>query len=240
MHKSFKLQIPKPCQEQWYNMQEDLQGRFCNSCQKSLIDFTGFSDAELKDWFMKNQGKSCGRFKPEQLDRLIHIKPRYSITDKFRPSLIMASLLTFLSFPKLSSANIPHLYPMVQLDEGKFFKNDVLDTLDEGFVILKGKVTDRGDKLPIIGASIMVKGSKITTFTDRNGYFELKLNKKEFNHKVFLDLKYIGYKTKSVKVNLKKANAVLIEMKMDSFILGELAIIKQPTFFDWIAQLFNG
>ena len=240
MDENFKIQISNPCHEKWGEMIDNNTGKFCNSCQKSVVDFTNFSDCELRSWFIQNKGKSCGRFKPEQLDHLIHVKPNYAIS-RFKPSLIAASLLALLSFPKLVNANIPSSYPTFQADNKKSLKENVLEgNSEDGFVMVQGKVIDGDDKLPIIGATVMIKGSKITTVTDRNGKFEFKLNRKEFKNKIFLDLRYIGYETKHVKVKLVRDEVIFIKMKMDSYVLGGLAIIKQPTFLERISQLLNG
>jgi len=240
MDENFKIQISNPCNEKWGEMIDNNTGKFCNSCQKSVVDFTNFSDCELRSWFIQNKGKSCGRFKLEQLDRLIHVKPNYAIS-RFKPSLIAASLLALLSFPKLINANISSSYPTFQTDNKKSLKENVLEgNSEDGFVTVQGKVIDGDDKLPIIGATVMIKGSKITTVTDRNGKFEFKLNRKEFKNKIFLDLRYIGYETKHVKVKLVRDEVIFIKMKMDSYVLGGLAIIKQSTFLERISQLLNG
>lgn len=77
MEANYKITIPKPCHEDWDKMVPDQTGRFCNSCAKSVVDFTGMKTAEIQDYFIKNQGrKVCGRFKTEQLDSIIIQIPR--------------------------------------------------------------------------------------------------------------------------------------------------------------------
>jgi len=51
MPSKFKIQISKPCHEEWEGMQTNLNGKFCGSCQKSITDFTYFTDAALKHVF---------------------------------------------------------------------------------------------------------------------------------------------------------------------------------------------
>jgi hypothetical protein len=240
MPSKFKIQISNPCHEEWEGMHLHTNGKFCGSCQKSVIDFTSFTDTELKRWFTENQGKSCGKFKPEQLDRLISVKENYRL-NRFKPNLIAASLLAFLSFPKLANANISLSYPTFQTDNKKSLKDDVLkENVEDDFVTIRGKVIDKGDKLPLIAVSIRVKNSKIGTTTDRNGEFELRLDRKQFKDKVILDIRYIGFESKELKVNLNKNDVIFVKMKMDQSILGGFAIINQPTFLERIAQLLNG
>ena len=53
-------------------MTPDKTGRHCNSCAKSVVDFTGMSDEEVKHFFLKNEDeKVCGRFKQTQLHRIV-------------------------------------------------------------------------------------------------------------------------------------------------------------------------
>lgn len=50
-------------------MQPAEQGRFCDSCRKTVIDYTAFSDRELIKHLRKIPEASCGRFRNEQLNR---------------------------------------------------------------------------------------------------------------------------------------------------------------------------
>lgn len=52
-------------------MQVDTVGRFCQSCQKSVIDFTSKSDDEIKTFLKDKQGEQlCGRFHAHQVERI--------------------------------------------------------------------------------------------------------------------------------------------------------------------------
>lgn len=74
MNKYYSLRIPKPCQEDWNLMTPKEKGRFCSSCEKTVIDFTVMSDHEVKEFLIQNQGKKlCGHVNTSQLD-LIHVK----------------------------------------------------------------------------------------------------------------------------------------------------------------------
>ena len=47
MSKKIQLEIPEPCNKNWDKMTPFDKGRFCDSCQKAVVDFTGMSDAQL-------------------------------------------------------------------------------------------------------------------------------------------------------------------------------------------------
>lgn len=68
MESNFKINIPKPCHEDWNQMTPEETGRFCSSCAKSVVDFSEMKSAEIQDYFIKHQGqKICGRFRNEQI-----------------------------------------------------------------------------------------------------------------------------------------------------------------------------
>jgi len=88
----------------------------------------------------------------------------------------------------------------------------------------KGKVTgiitdEKGE--PIIGANIKVKGASIGTITDVNGMFSI-----EVAQGATLDVSYIGYNTKEVKVVSSSLNIQLAE---DTQNLDEVVVVAYGT-----------
>jgi len=66
-----KISIPEPCHENWGAMTPNEQGRFCGSCQKTVVDFTNFNAEDIQNYFTKHYGqKVCGRFKNQQLSAI--------------------------------------------------------------------------------------------------------------------------------------------------------------------------
>lgn len=64
-----KVSIPQPCSEDWSAMKIGLHTRFCDSCQKNVMDFTQKSRQEILEYLLENLGKKvCGRITPGQLD----------------------------------------------------------------------------------------------------------------------------------------------------------------------------
>jgi len=79
MPKQFQLKIADPCHENWEKMTPSEKGKFCGSCQKQVIDFTGMTDTQLAAFFKKpSTGSTCGHFLGDQLDRKITI-PRKEV-----------------------------------------------------------------------------------------------------------------------------------------------------------------
>jgi hypothetical protein len=72
----FSINVAKPCHQNWEDMIPNGEGRHCNECSKTVVDFTNYSDAELVAYFSNLQGKVCGRFRASQLSRSLHIPPQ--------------------------------------------------------------------------------------------------------------------------------------------------------------------
>lgn len=85
--------------------------------------------------------------------------------------------------------------------------------------IIKGKVTDQKGE-PLIGASVMYKGTNIGTVTDVNGEFSL-LKKAENKQ---LTAQYIGYDP--VEVPVDTSRTMLIAMNEDQKGLSEVVVVR--------------
>jgi hypothetical protein len=71
MKKQFKLSVPEPCHEDWSTMTPKEKGRFCQSCSKTVVDFTQKSKEEIQQYLSDHFGKRvCGHFRREQLDTI--------------------------------------------------------------------------------------------------------------------------------------------------------------------------
>jgi len=73
-------------------------GRYCNSCQKSVIDFTAKTDEEIQQFFIHNFGQSvCGRFKNTQIQRIVIDLPQniFNIKMPLWMRFLVACLLIF-------------------------------------------------------------------------------------------------------------------------------------------------
>ena len=96
-------------------------------------------------------------------------------------------------------------------------------------VVVRGMVIDAEDKEPVIGASIVIDGTKKGVATNIDGQFALKLPPD-----TSLVISYIGYKKQKVHVSslLGSDNNVII-LKVDgSLLLGDLAVVTKTIYGD--------
>ena len=67
----YSLSIPKPCHENWLEMTPNEKGRFCQSCSKTVVDFTNMKTNEIQEFVHNNkQQRICGHIKQNQLDAI--------------------------------------------------------------------------------------------------------------------------------------------------------------------------
>lgn len=65
--KTKSLKINKPCNENWNAMLPNNDGRFCNICDKTVIDFSGLSQREISEKIKSSKGSVCAKITSTQL-----------------------------------------------------------------------------------------------------------------------------------------------------------------------------
>ncbi len=64
-------------------MAPNHEGRYCNSCAKTVIDFTSMTDEEVQQFFFDHQYEAiCGHFKRSQVHRIVIDLPENIFTIK--------------------------------------------------------------------------------------------------------------------------------------------------------------
>ena len=94
-------------------------------------------------------------------------------------------------------------------------------------VVVRGMVIGGDDKEPVIGASVVIDGTKKGVVTNIDGQFALKLSPD-----TSLVISYIGYKTKKVHVSSllhSDNNVIVLEEDRNAMLDGIVAIATQPT-----------
>jgi len=71
MDKYFSIKIPEPCHQGWDTMSPREKGRFCGSCNKTVVDFTKMDTYQIQDFLIQNKDQRiCGHIKQSQLDSI--------------------------------------------------------------------------------------------------------------------------------------------------------------------------
>lgn len=165
--KPIQLSIPQPCNEGWAHMTPQEQGRYCNACQKCVVDFTNKSDEDIFNFFTNNRAQNtCGRFREDQLNRQI-FKP--TTRRKYYQWFISLGFIVFLS-------NLIGFTAKAQEPVKKEFVQDkkTNNKKDTGYIL--GKATDEnGNHISNVKVDI-VQGGRIIDyiFTDSGGEYIMK------------------------------------------------------------------
>lgn len=115
---------------------------------------------------------------------------------------------------EISSAKVNDLTSIVETEEVK----SVEISSDEKFYI-SGKVVEAGKKnLPVMGASVLIKGTTTGTLTDIDGKFTLAVKKGDV-----IQVSFVGYQTQSVVV--KDETPLTILMRDDVRNLEEMVVV---------------
>lgn len=91
--KKYQLVVTNPCQEDWSKMMPINDGRFCDSCSKSVVDYTNMSEKEINERMRNASSHMCGRFRKEQLDKVYTLQPKIQLSSQRR---FFQYILTFL------------------------------------------------------------------------------------------------------------------------------------------------
>jgi len=224
MTKHIQLIIPEPCHESWDKMTPVEQGKFCASCQKKVIDFTGMSDEKLSAFFRKPDTSVCGRFQKEQLEKdLVIPRKRIPWVKYFFQIALPAVLFSYKGYAQQVKGKVLVKPDTLLIErESKPTEKDI-QTQRFSRRVLAGRVVDA--KRNGIGyASIWRENSSQGTAADSAGYFRLTVNDQE--PLIQLKVSYIGYKTASIQVDLKMGNVIPdIRLENADMMLGEVTVV---------------
>lgn len=224
---NYALSIANPCQEKWDTMLTDEDGRYCNNCSKSVIDFTKMSDEEIQNYLKKSQGKICGRVHHSQLNRSLEY---YTPTTPSNLHHLLSGLLLLTTVSNVHANSVPELCQETQslvVTNSKQPK-DTTEKLDlnNNTQIIKGRVIDEGS-IPIAGVSIFLKNRKIITSSDADGYFRLNIPSTDLSPNIILEALSVGFEKQQMTISKKNIpKEILIKMtRASDFLLGEIVIV---------------
>lgn len=93
--KSFKLKIENPCQENWGKMSVNHGGKFCDSCQKNVVDFTTKTSREIANELKDATEKTCGRFTEAQLKEVYSVSSSPRLETNWYKTIAASFLVSF-------------------------------------------------------------------------------------------------------------------------------------------------
>lgn len=167
MKNSLHISIPQPCHEDWDKMTPTEQGRFCDACNKCVVDFTRFSDNELLAYFSNPPKNVCGRFDNKKLNTIISSTPKTNsplAKRLFWGLAMVAGVGTTLNAQTTAVNNTP------TTEQELFYHNDAIlqspQTTSDTTGVITGVVLDSATNEPLFAVSVFIEGTNIGVSTD--------------------------------------------------------------------------
>lgn len=200
MRKNIQISIPTPCHENWQDMKPVERGRFCDSCQKKVRDFTASPDKVIMEVFAKDS-RLCGRFRVDQLERNL-------VVPKEKNSIWLAAGFALLGFLSLGSnetkaqepAPSEQTQPPAERPEQKII----------GPRTVTGKVTAMDSGLGLELAGISNKTAHTFALSDTDGNFSIQASLGDT-----IEVYLIGYETLTIVFDGDNLTALQLEKDSD-------------------------
>lgn len=171
-----KINIAEPCSQNWELMEKRDQQRFCASCNKCVIDFSTYTNAEIIQILANSTDEVCGRLSRTQLDQLnYHLVVAPAANRNWMKYLgVMAIGASIFAQNVVASAPKNTIPTAIHVN-----KND--DKKISPVKRIYGYVLDE-DKKPMAGIKVMIGNTKLFALTDKDGRYEINLGDR-FNQK---------------------------------------------------------
>ncbi|HTB08113.1 MAG TPA: hypothetical protein VK806_14275 [Bacteroidia bacterium] len=212
--KTMQLTIPKPCTEGWDNMTPNERGRHCQSCNKTVVDFSTFTDKQLVEFFSKIAHNVCGRFNNFQLERqLVYVEPS---RHQFLNRLLFGTAFTAGIIGSANANYNPNNKPLIER-LGNQENSNKWNKQESGNDSVRGVVMDSKSKqsLPFAAVTLLLNDSTQIGFTQTgiDGSFSMNVPQQYIGKKVELLIVYAGYNDRKMKI-VAGANKALLKITL--------------------------
>lgn len=213
---TFRITIETPCQENPDHFDKTKNGGFCRSCQKEVIDFSDMSDEEIRAYFSKTNSRNfCGSFRESQLKNYESSKRRsYSLLKMVTiGSLLTVSPVTIMAQQKETP----------KTHQSQTGQKENPEVISPEFRTIKGRILWRPDSSAIIGATVLLEGTKIGAITDLDGYFSFDIPSSVKEQ--WLVFSYYGMKTERRNLHFLPDETLIVTLEEDLEVLSEVIVV---------------
>ena len=183
------------------------KGRFCQNCQKQVLDLTNMSNEDIYQLFKNKEGKICGRISEKQLlTNFQSAQPNYF--QKWRKALYLLPLM--IGVGKMAAQNQgdtlnkPFFEQRVNFQKNQGEKKDQKpekNRLIANRSFIAGYIYDEQNQ-GILGVSVSVNGTDVSTLSNILGHYYLSLPTfHNENKEIILEFSKDGYKTQKINIS---------------------------------------
>ena len=247
--RSATVHIAQLCPQSWAAMTPEVPGCHCAACQKTVVDFTQKTDAEILAVLKQAAGGTCGRFRAEQLARPL-LPLAAQGPSRWRAWL--AAAVAVWGLREGAGAPVQAQAPVEQgagSTEQKVSKQ-VVTAVTPVAVAIRGVVLDSTTRQALPGVTVLLKGTNIGTSTNANGEFTLDIPFTSQQAQMLFS--YVGYEpaTQAVatRTSIIPITIVLhpaITLGLSEVVVAGGIFLQKPypwhprRFYYWLAQPFR-
>ena len=172
---AISIRVDKPCRQSWEGMSETAHGRHCNECNKTVTDFTNWSNADLAQYFSRKPTGICGRFLNTQLHVAIAL-PYQPHSRLYHMTLALGLTLICTQTPAALAQNRPPKAPQAHYFSGGIKAGRATANQPQpANNMLTGHITDeQGQAMPYAKVELYQQDDlKSAVLTDAKGRYEL-------------------------------------------------------------------
>ena len=165
--------------------------RFCSSCSKGVVDFSNFSDDQIKVYFLQHTGDVCGRLTQEQVNTIYQLDNKSDKRVGVSPYLFSTLLSLGIAGNVRSAAPVPM---QIEADSSKHSNNDA----QKSNTIFGSVMDDKGEPIPF--ASISIKDVASNTAADFDGKFQLYVPDSLIGKTITVVFSSVGYRRQEMEM----------------------------------------
>jgi hypothetical protein len=164
--KKHRIFVTSPCSENWDEMKFLSNGKHCQQCSKTIVDFTNMSDTSILN-YLKQYPSTCGRFFTDQLNRELEpIKQQKTVYRKM--AAFAATIFSIIFFKNGYASNNRKSFSTIQSPQlKKYDKSEQVKKSDSATIT---GVVKNGHGKPLRGVNISFNGSLVAV-SDTTGSF---------------------------------------------------------------------
>lgn len=216
------------------------QGRFCAQCQKTVVDFTTMTDAQVLAHLQQTSGPGCGRFRSDQLNRVLAEPLNRRVSRWQWASLLLSGWLSSQTVQAQSGIE-PNGSAVVHTDTSS--ANTAIEPAKQlSTITIKGQVVSATDYQPIKNVTVIVTQTNYNTSTDTTGAFQLTIPVLPTDSITQLSARLIGYTEKSILLSTI-TQPVRIELEEEIEVLEDAIaggyVPQKPTLWQRIRYWFK-
>lgn len=225
------LHIAKPCPESWAAMTPTTAGRHCAACQKTVVDFTHKTDAEILAALRHAAGETCGRLRPDQLGRpLVAPAPAPRWRAWLGAALALGGALSAGRAAAQGQRDSYYAGPRPPASPTRnaaaapsraAIASEATSETAAGPLTVRGMVLDAITHEGLPGVTVLVKGTNTGASTDANGAFVLPVAPEA--GPVQLAFSSVGFASKEQAV--MPGQPLTVALAADTHMLGEMGIV---------------